>query len=69
MPDWLVKTTAGVLIAAAVGGATAWGSRLSAQASNHETRITVTEKQQISLDARLQRIEDKLDRVLERRSP
>lgn len=70
VPSWLLQ----VLAAAAIGVATAWASGMSDHMTVHikdiavlQTRQDATERDIVEIKMSQRRVEDKLDRVLERR--
>lgn len=70
VPAWLIQALIGIILTASVS----WATWTTTTTNKHETRLTVVEekvgnvKQDISeIKSGQRRIEDKLDRVIERR--
>jgi len=67
LPSWIVKAIITTLITLLLGGAAAWSTQLTTWATDHEKRIAVVEDHQLGIDKKLDNIDKKLDRLLERR--
>lgn len=67
MPSWLWRAIITTAIGLLLSGFTAWGARLSNDDHVHETRISVLEDHQKGIDSKLESMDKKLDRLLERR--
>lgn len=74
MPSWVSKVIATALITALIGGAFAWGAGVSSKVSTHEKDIAVQKEKQDNVVEDIdeikdsqRRMEDKLDRALQRR--
>lgn len=74
LPAWVEKTIVGSLIAAGIAGGIAWAQNLSTASGEHGKDIAVLKNEQTTarrditeIKVGQQRIEDKLDRLIERR--
>lgn len=67
LPSWLVKVIVTTIVTALLTGAGAWGVNLTSRSHNHDTRISVVEDHQKGIDKKLDSMDKKLDRLLERR--
>lgn len=76
LPDWMVRAVVITLISVLVGGGFAWAQLTSRKVEEHDKdiaraqeKITTSEKALDEVKVSLRRMEDKLDRALERRNP
>ncbi len=66
VPSWMVKALVTALIGVLVTGTVAMAFRLTEKTSTHEARISVIEDHQKGLDEKLNSMDRKLDRLLDR---
>lgn len=74
LPAWVEKVIIGTLVAAAITGGLTWAQNLSSARTEHGKEIAVLKSEQTTMRRDIteikdgqRRIEDKLDRVIERR--
>jgi uncharacterized membrane protein len=74
VPPWVGKLVLGTFITATIAGSLTWAQSLTTAANNHDKEIAVMKTEQVTLRRDIteikdgqQRIEDKLDRAIERR--
>ena len=66
LPSWVPKVITTAIIGALITGALGWASSTSLKDTKQDTDIAVLKADQHSIDTRLERIEDKLDKALEK---
>jgi len=67
LPTWISKAVVVTLITALIGGTFAWATGMTGKVSNQSEDIAVLKDNISDIKTTQRRMEDKLDRALERR--